>query len=659
MLRRLSLFTLFLLALLLPFEMERPWFQLGPIVVTNIELLLVLTLAMSSLLWWKGAVSPETRSFLGNTWQWLWLLFLAALILSSLLAPEFRGNAFKATLRTASGMALALAVTANVWQGGGAVQSRLRLVAGALVAGGLLAATIGLAEIYQGADFPWLAPFRAIPTVAGPFLRLSGTFDYANQAAMYIEATLPLLLAACYQLVGGLRGNRPGGSPQGTGRLRGIVLLLVALVALVVYTQAAIYTFSRASYATLLVVNMALAILLWLRGSRMRVAISQVAISPETRSFRGNTRGNTRDRQQALFFAGLAVLVVALTAANMILNPNFRLRLGSESDNDWYLARLQVPATLRLEAGEELPVVISATNEGAFTWRSSGTTPVNLAARWVQPRSGLELTQRPRWPLSTPVPPGETITQEVILRAPQAGGEYELIWDMVQEHVIWFGAKTGREATSSVEVSGDATTLDRLGSGSSASVEELGYEESFEEAWTFSAPIPGRLTLWRAAWDLWRQRPLLGIGLDNFRLLYGRSLDYSLWNTSVHTNNWMIETLVSTGLLGALPFVVWLVLLVVDIGRQTLGVSMPSAEQERTPSPGFEARTLPRKRGVSGELSGSNTMWQTAIASGLLAFIVHGLLDYFLLFNATALLFWMLVGLWLVARAENRPPTPL
>jgi TM2 domain-containing membrane protein YozV len=41
------------------------------------------------------------------------------------------------------------------------------------------------------------------------------------------------------------------------------------------------------------------------------------------------------------------------------------------------------------------------------------------------------------------------------------------------------------------------------------------------------------------------------------------------------------------------------------------------------------------------------TMWQVALAAGLLAFFIHGFLDFFLLFNATGLLFWLLAGLWL------------
>jgi hypothetical protein len=67
--------------------------------------------------------------------------------------------------------------------------------------------------------------------------------------------------------------------------------------------------------------------------------------------------------------------------------------------------------------------------------------------------------------------------------------------------------------------------------------------------------------------------------------------------------------------LGALPFFIWLGLLGLDLWRSG---RQPTA-----------------------------SIWQCAIVAGLLAFFLHGLLDYFLLFNATGLLFWLLVGLWL------------
>lgn len=575
---RLTLLTLILLALLLPFELERTWLDLGPVVLTNVELVLWLALGLAFVCWW---LADRPRLKLPRSWLVAGLLFVGAMFLSALLAPEFRGNALKATLRTSSGIALALAVAFTARQVEASRKVAVRLAV-ALVAGALVAAALGLTEIANASELEWLNVLRIAPTVAGPFLRLSGPFDYANQAAMYFEATLPLLLALVWL------------AWQGERR----VLALLGVVVAVTIVEATIYTFSRASFVTMVLVLATVALLLWRRDS-------------------GYLQLRQHFHPLPALFGGSALLVITLIAINMFLNPVFRLRFQSESDNEWYRTHFEVPAELVLTAGEESEVAVTVTNEGPFHWQSTGTTPINLAARWVQPASGRELAQRPRWALTEAVGPGESLTMEVTLRAPREGGDYRLVWDVVQEQVIWFGAKTGQETVSAVRVMGDATDepIDSAG--------VTGGGERFEAAWNHAAPIPGRLTLWRAAWQLWRSRPLLGVGLDNFRLLYGRllygrPLAYEMWNTSIHTNNWYVETMVSLGFLGGVPFLLLLALVGADM-------------------------VVVLRRPVV-------TVWQAAVAAGLLAYLLHGLLDYFLLFNATGLLFWLLLGLWLALR---------
>ena len=85
---------------------------------------------------------------------------------------------------------------------------------------------------------------------------------------------------------------------------------------------------------------------------------------------------------------------------------------------------------------------------------------------------------------------------------------------------------------------------------------------------------------------------------------------------TIHSNNWYLETLVSAGVVGAAPFLLWLLALLWSIIRRLRRPTIDSL--------------------------------QVAAAAGLLAFIIHGLLDYFLLFNATALLFWTTAALWLI-----------
>jgi O-antigen ligase len=137
---------------------------------------------------------------------------------------------------------------------------------------------------------------------------------------------------------------------------------------------------------------------------------------------------------------------------------------------------------------------------------------------------------------------------------------------------------------------------------------------------------PDRGTLWRLSVERFLERPWTGIGIDNFRRTYGRQREKPAWNEVLTSHNWYLETLVSVGLLGAVPFFGWLGMLAWDL--------------------------------LARLLAGSATPAQAAVAAGLLSFALHGLIDYFLLFHATALLFWMLVGLWVDQRSREATAAP-
>ncbi|MBP6788706.1 MAG: hypothetical protein KA170_14035, partial [Candidatus Promineofilum sp.] len=174
-----------LLAAVLPFELERPLLPLGPLVLTNVEVLLAAILALALV---AGPAADGPR--LPRLWLVLGLWFMGAALLAAALTPESRANALKATMRTAQGLLLVVALLRLAPTG-----RRGRALAAALSLGATVAVLLGLAEHVAGYDFPRLAAVRPMPTYAGPFLRLSGPFDYANQAAIYFEATLPLTFA--------------------------------------------------------------------------------------------------------------------------------------------------------------------------------------------------------------------------------------------------------------------------------------------------------------------------------------------------------------------------------------------------------------------------------------------------------------------------------
>lgn len=563
--RQAGFVALLALAVTLPFELETPWLRLGPLVLTNVEIVMAIALVLAVI---AGPAAESPR--LPRLWLALALWFIVGLIVAAWLAPEFRVNAVKATLRTVQGILL---VPAVLWLA--PTGRRGRWVVAALLVGGMAAATIGLAEHLAGYDFPQLTIFRREATYAGPFLRLSGPFDYANQAAMFFEATLPFLFA--FTIIAARGRRRP--------------LVAIGLLGLALYAQAIILTFSRAGFVSLLLVTVFVAALLyWPRDTRRLSAA----------------------------WAGLAVGIAGLVAVNWLVSPYFRLRLQSDVDTEWYRSEIAAPDALSLSAGERLAIPVTITNKGALPWQEAGVNPFRLGARWQTADGRGELAERPLWPLPATLAPGVTTTIQVDLRAPRADGEYHLIWDMIHENVNWFDARGDVQTITQVTVMGESDLAPETDSDSSP--------DTFTEPLEFDAPLPGRRDLWAIALRLIRERPLTGIGLDNYRLTYSRYLtDDPIPNTAldqtVHSNNWYLETLVSVGLFGALPFLLWIFLLTWSIIRRL------------------------RQPQVSP--------LQVAAGAGLLIFFVHGLLDYFLLFNATATLFWMTAALWLVFNDDN------
>lgn len=556
---------LVVLSLTLPFELEAPLLSLGPLVFTNVELVLVLVLILTAL---AGPLPENPR--LPRVWILLFTGFLIGMVIAVWQAPEFQANAAKATLRTVQGVLL---IPAVLWLA--PTKRHGTIIVLALLSGGLAAASIGLAEHLAGYDFPWLNIFRREATYAGPFLRLSGPIDYANQAAMYFEATLPFLFALTCSAF----------------HTKKWVWAALGLAALLVYAQALILTFSRAGFVSLISACVFVAALLYWRPDGRRLA---------------------------WLWAGLAVGIMGLVVVNWAASPYFRLRLQSNVDTEWYRSEIIIPAEFSLVAGEIRNTEVRITNRGSLTWQATGSKPFFLGARWQTEDGRSELADGPLWPLPRTIPPGESLTLDVPLQAPETSGSYRLIWDMLHQDVNWFDARGDEQTVTLVTVSKDNTKP------------EGDFDKQSQEDMTdpilFDAPLPGRRVLWAIAGQLIRDHPLTGIGLDNFRLTYSRyvtndPMPGTPLDQTVHSNNWYLETLVSVGLIGTLPFSLWIVHLIFSIIKSL------------------------RKRHL--------TPLQIAAGAGIIIFIIHGLLDYFLLFNATALLFWIMTALWLVFNYDN------
>lgn len=581
-----SVTRLFLALLAFNLPYEAVIFAAGPLQVSNLEILLALVLLCTvALVVGQKRWQEERWLRFPRSWLVLWALVALALLLSTALAPEFRFNAAKASARLLSGMVLALCVPQILRR-----RRQLLWVVVPLLLGGLLPVIAGLVEVWQSQALGVLDPFRVSPSSVGPFIRMTGSFDHANQAAMFLEATTPLL--AVVVLV--------------AFRRRRWLALVPALVG-VLWLQDLISTYSRTAIVAVFASSMAVAVLLWSRSLR-----SKRFGPPKDRGLETTTR---KPDVRAYPWAALATAVLVLVALNALLDPVMRLRFTSEGDNEWYNLNFEAPPTLTVDAGHTVTTTITVHNEGELTWSSAPPNVIHVGGHWYLPEHDISLAYAPRWKLPHTVAPGEAVTMRVNLQAPLQEGTYQFRWDLIHEGVLWFSYKNGIRTRTRVTVE-EATELATPPPETEAALSQL------MEAPPDLAPIPDRRTLWTIATQEFLERPLLGIGLDNFRLIYGRALDYEQWNDTIHTNNWYVEKLVSLGLFGALPFFAWMALVALSI---------------------FGA--LRRSR---------VTVWHAALAAALFAYFLHGALDYFLSANATALLFWLLVGLWVVVETETR-----
>ena len=288
-------------------------------------------------------------------------------------------------------------------------------------------------------------------------------------------------------------------------------------------------------------------------------------------------------------------------------DPVFDMRLVTESDADWYGAAYSAPAMLRLGPDQSTSVGLDVRNEGRIVWSSTNSNhPFALGYRWLTADGTGVLDLPPgEVPLSHDVGPGETIHLETLVDVSHLpAGTYRLDWGMLQRDVVQFYERGSANAESMVTVSAASN-------GVVVKMPATSLRDDEEAPW-----VVGRLELWGAALRLIETRPLLGVGPDNFRHLYGAQLGLETWDERVQANNLYLELLADVGLLGLAAFL-WLTL------PALAGVI----------------------RAVRAPTNAPRSYWVLGLGLGVVAFLVHGLLDSFLAFTPTALLFWMLLGM--------------
>lgn len=297
-------------------------------------------------------------------------------------------------------------------------------------------------------------------------------------------------------------------------------------------------------------------------------------------------------------------MVVALVAGSRA-PALWASRVSTDTSQDWYGADYVVPARLTLSPGRKARVPVTVENRGLLTWQSTAMPIFALSYHWVAPGSERIVEfEGARTPFPQPVVPGSQARLLADVWAPSRPGDYTLVWDVVHETRTWLSTQGVFSPRTAVRVEGvpSPTPLATRGTLPAASVR-----------------MPRR-QLWVAASRMSVEHPWLGVGAGNFRQHYGAYLGLATWDRRVHANNLYLEALTGTGLPG-LAALLWTA---AAIGG---------------------AAWRAWRHDVDG------TAGAVLVAAGV-AIAGHGLVDAFLAFTSTYVVFALAAGLAAAADRE-------
>ena len=479
-----------------------------------------------------------------------WIVLLLAMLVASIASTVSRVNALHMTGRLAVAFGVYL-LTVN----GVTTRARLRAVTSLVVLIGVVVSVLAILEYLGVATvLAWLRAFRPGVATVGAQVRAGGPLQYPTIASMYLEVVFALGLGL---LLAELDASRS-------------VRAAAVFLALVVIGEGITVTFTRAGLITMM------SSLVFVGGSRA--------------ASRGIDTG-------AVVVAVLAVAVGGFFAASRSAQSTW-LRFTSEGQEAWYRAAIEAPPELELPTGRNAVVPIAVTNIGRLDWDSHGDPPILVSYHW-RPADGDRFVtfEGARTPLPARVEPHASARVDVRVRPPRQPGRYRLEWDLVQEGRLWFSTEPGAaRAESRATIVGDAVDAPALQ--------------------TLAPPLPtfrpGRLVLWRAAARMVEAHPLVGVGPDNFRLVYGSYAGLPSADPRTHSNNMYLEMLAGGGLLVGAAFA-WLLW----SAARTLAASV------RAPAGGAAA---------------------AGMAAAALAIALHATVDSFLSFGPTYVLFSLTLG---------------
>jgi hypothetical protein len=269
--------------------------------------------------------------------------------------------------------------------------------------------------------------------------------------------------------------------------------------------------------------------------------------------------------------------------------------IAAEYSTSWNSLRQQ-PNTY-----DQIPIQIH--NIGITKWRARGLWHSSIAYRWWNTESETFLQTDP---IITALPHdvgrGETIDIAAPFRTPSEPGKYLLVIELYSRDYDWF-SRTG-VIPALVQVDVDTGVLR---SADTTDLSAFYHRRRMPSVVTASVP---RSQLWEAAGKMFFQHPF-GVGPDNYRLEYGKYLGAVRWDTHVYSNNMFLEILTGSGILGFAAFVWFLMAIPWRFDWESLGIAI---------------------------------------------FLIHGLVDVFLMTTPIYFAFWLLLGTRLSFNSTDRNP---
>lgn len=302
-------------------------------------------------------------------------------------------------------------------------------------------------------------------------------------------------------------------------------------------------------------------------------------------------------------------LVLAFTATH---GSVMSARLGIAEPKRLYSADymlISIPEEMGMS--QDYSARIRITNTSDAVWEESGDDYVVYTYRWLKyPERELldfhdEVTHLPG-----DIMPGETVEMDVAFLTPDTPGRFILVFEPFKHHVGVFSVSDTPPLVVPLE----------LISGEARRFTIPGIEAEFVDA--AEHPTPGRSVLWRAGWRIWKDHPVLGVGPGQFRKIYSEYTDDFAPDDNLETHNIFLEALANTGIVGLAAMVYLLAAAFWYQFRLVQNTSM----------------------------NNSMRLLSLGLLVAMVAYVVHGMLDFFLWQNGVTFLFFTLLGLtgWLV-----------